>query len=275
MKTLRNKRVMVTGGSRGLGLAIARRLASDGAELLLVGRDSGALEQACKELEMHGARCSGYVHDVRNHAGAPALRERTHREHGPVEILVNSAGVVFGGAFLEVPIEQHLETQRVNVEGTMSITRTFLPDLIAAPEGHVVNLASAAGLIGLPWGASYAASKWAVIGFSESLRLELAQLGHRHVGVTSVCASYADTGMFAGVRPPRLTSLLSPERLAEKVRRAVLRRRVVVREPWLVKLTPALLATLPRPVTDGLSRLLGVSTGMRTWTGHGGDGPEG
>ncbi len=269
MKTLRGKRVLITGGARGLGLAMARRFASDGAEILLAGRDAGRLEQAWKELEARGARCSAHVVDVTQHASTLEARARIHQQGGPVDVLVNSAGVVFGGAFLDVPLEQHLRTHEVNVDGLVGVTHAFLPDLIAAEEGHLVNMASAAGLIGLPWGSSYAASKWAVIGFSESLRLELAQLGHHHVGVTTVCASYASTGMFAGVRPPRLTSLLSSEGLAEKVHRAVLRRRSFVREPWLVKLTPFLMGTFPRPVTDALSRLLGVTTGMKTWTGRG------
>jgi len=268
MRTLRDRRVLVTGGTRGIGLAIARRFAQDGAEIVLTGRDPAALEQAWKGLEARGVRGTTCRLDVTDDASLAAARERIHREAGRIDVLVNNAGVVQGGPFLEVPLEAHRRTLEVNVQGLVAVTHTFLPDLVASDDAHLVNLSSAAGLIGLPQGASYAASKWAVLGLSESLRLELAQLGHRHVGVTAVCASFVDTGMFEGVRPPLLTRLLTPEALAEKVRRAVLRRRPFVREPWLVKVTPLLKGTLPTRVTDFFSDLLRVNQSMETWRGR-------
>ena len=269
MKTLRDKRVLVIGGSRGLGLAIAERFAADGAELVLAGRDAVALENAMKSLESRGARCRVQTLDVTDPASLTAARERIHADAGRIDVLVNSAGVVHGGAFLDVPLEHHRATYDVNVQGLVAATHTFLPDLLEAEEGHVVNMASAAGLIGLPWGAVYASSKWAVIGLSHSLRMELAQLGQGHVGVTAVCASFADTGMFEGVRPPHLTRMLRPDKLAGKVHRAVLAGRPYVREPWLVKFTPLLMAALPTALSDRVSGLFGVTTGMKSWRGHG------
>ena len=268
MKTLRGRRVLITGGSRGIGFALARRLVGEGAEVVLAGRSAGALEEAWKALEARGARCHVCPLDVTDAASLTRARDRIHAEIGPIEVLVNNAGVVFGGALLDVPLEQHRRTHEVNVLGLVATTHTFLPDLLAAEEGHLVNMASAAGLIGLPWGATYAASKWAVIGFSESIRLELAELGHGHVGVTMVCASYVSSGMFDGVRPPRLTRMLTPDALARKVHGAVLRRRPLVRTPWLVGLTPLLKGVLPTRASDGLAGLFGVTTGMRTWSGR-------
>ena len=92
-----------------------------------------------------------------------------HRDGGPIDVLVNNAGLVFGGAFLDVPLERHLTTYRVNTLGLVAMTHAFLPDLMAGRDGHVVNVASASGFIGLPFGATYASSKWAVLGFSELL----------------------------------------------------------------------------------------------------------
>jgi short-subunit dehydrogenase len=150
----------------------------------------------------------------------------------------------------------------------MTMTHAFLPDLIAAPRGHLVNLASASGFIGLPNGATYASSKWAVIGFSESIRLELRSQGHKNVDVTTVCPTYVDTGMFEGARPPRTTRVLTPDLLAAKIVEAVEQRKVWVLEPWIVKITPMLKSCLPTPVSDFLSDALGASSSMDNWRGH-------
>ena len=94
--------------------------------------------------------------------------------------------------------------------------------------------------------------------------------GHRHVGVTVVCPSYVDTGMFDGTRPPRATRMLTPERVADLTVRAVLRIRPRVLTPWLVKILPAVRALLPPGLFDRVSRLFGVDSGMLTWRGRGG-----
>ena len=138
-------------------------------------------------------------------------------EIGPIDVLVNNAGVVFGGTFLEVPLDRHLATVAVNLSGVLAMTHAFLPDLIARPAGHIVNIASAAAVIALPMATSYAASKCAVLGFSDSLREELRELGHRHVGITAVCPGYIATGLFDGAKPARLTRWLTPEEVAAAV----------------------------------------------------------
>ena len=135
---------------------------------------------------------------------------------GPITSLINNAGVVFGGEFEQVELDQHLNTFRVNSEGLMATTHAFLDDLIQAKEAYLVNIASASAFIGLPYGSTYAASKWAVVGFSESLRLELAVRKIRHVHVTSVCPSYISTGMFDGVKTPLFSPMLTPKKVVEK-----------------------------------------------------------
>ena len=107
-----------------------------------------------------------------------------------------------------------------------------------------------------------------MIGFSESIRLELELQGLRHVRVTTVCPSYVDTGMFDGVRPPTTTRMLTPERLAELTIRAVRRNRLFVLAPWLVKITPPLRGILPRRLFDRISSLLGADRGMLHWKGR-------
>lgn len=269
MREISGKRVLITGGAGGLGHAMARRFADEGAELVLTDVEAATLEDMVADFVRRGVACRGYVVDVTDPPAIVALRERLHQEAGPVQVLINNAGIVHGGAFLDVPIEKHLRTYRVNVEGAVAMAHAFLPDLIASEEGHLVNVASASGFIGLPFGSTYASSKWAVIGLGESLRLELKKLHHRHVGVTSVCPSYVDTGMFAGVRPPRLTRFLTPDAVAEQVLQAVLHNRPFVLEPWVVKMTPFLVHTLPQPVADLVSDAFGATTGMKSWRGRG------
>ena len=268
MRHLTGKRVLITGGAAGIGRKLAERFAASGAELLIADIHEAAARETAAALEASGHRARPYALDVTDTSGIAAVRDRIHGDGGPIDVLVNNAGVVFGGAFLDVPLEKHLATYRVNIDGLTAMTHAFLPDLIARPDGHLVNVASASGFIGLPHGSTYAASKWAVIGFSESIRLELAVHGVRHVHTTVVCPSYVATGLFDGARAVKTTRILDAERLADMVVRAVLRNRRYVLTPWIVKVTPFLRGVLPVPVFDTAAAALGVTTGMLQWRGH-------
>ncbi len=269
MRELRDKRALITGAATGIGRALAERLVPEGAELVLVDLNETALKDAVDEIHALGAKASGYGLDVTDTDAIFTLRDRVHAEVGPIDLLVNNAGVVFGGPFLDVPFEKHVRTYRVNVEGVVAMTYAFLPDLVAQPHGHVVNIASAAGLIGLPWGSTYASSKWAVIGFSESLRLELDMTQHDSVKVTTVCPSYVSTGLFEGAKPPTTTSMLSPEALAQQIVEAIKHDEIYLLTPWLVKLTPMLKGILPTRLFDAIGWALGATSGMSQWRGRG------
>ncbi len=262
------KRVLITGAARGLGRAIAERFIAEGAEVVLTDLDADAVEATREELAAAGARCRAYPLDVTDNDAILSVRDTLHRDAGAVDIVVNNAGVVFGGPFLDVPIEKHSLTYRVNVEGIVAVTHAFLPDIIASPRGHLVFIASASGYVGLPGGSTYASSKWAAIGFAESIRAELKHLGHKNAGVTTVCPTYIDTGMFEGVSPPKTTGMLDAKTIAGKIVDAVKKRKVWVREPWIVKITPFLKHGLPTPLSDFLSDAFGASSSMDRWQGH-------
>ncbi len=268
MSSIRMKRVLITGAAHGIGRAIAQRFADGGAEVVLADLNAEGVEAARDEIAGGGARARGYALDVTDPKAIHAVRDQIHRETGLIDILVNNAGVVFGGPFLDVPLEKHQLTYRVNVEGVVTMTHAFLSDLIASPRGHLVNIASASGFVGLPNGATYASSKWAVIGFTESIRAELKHLGHKNVDVTSVCPTYVATGMFEGVETPKTTQMLSPEEIAAKVVEAVEKRKVWVLEPWIVKITPFLKNCLPTSLSDLLSEAFGANRSMDSWRGH-------
>ncbi len=265
MSRLNMKRVLITGAARGLGKEIARAFAGEGAEVVLTDLDAESVEATREELESAGARCRAYPLDVTDREAILEVRDALHRDAGAIDILVNNAGVVFGGPFLDVPLDKHQLTYRVNVEGVVAVTHAFMPDVVASPRGHLVFIASASGYVGLPGGSTYASSKWAAIGFAESIRAELKHLGHRQAGVTTVCPTYIDTGMFEGVAPPKTTGMLDAAALAGKVVEAVKRRRVWVREPWIVKITPFLKHGLPTPVSDFLSDAFGATSSMDHW----------
>ena len=268
MSRLHMKRVLLTGAARGIGKTMARHFADRGAEIVLTDIQEDLLEATRAELADSGVRCRAYPLDVTDEDAILATRDAIHRDLGKIDILVNNAGVVFGGPFLDVPMTKHRTTYRVNVEGVVAMTHAFLPDVLASAGGHLVFIASASGFVGLPNGSTYASSKWAVIGFAESIRAELKHLGQHNAHVTTVCPTYIDTGMFDGVEPPKTTKLLDPDMVADKVVEAVEQRRVWVREPWIVKITPFLKHGLPTPVSDFLSDAFGANSSMDQWSGR-------
>jgi len=269
VRTLSGRRVLVTGAGSGIGRALALRFAREGAEIVAADLREAAAAETASTIRATGGRAAGYSVDVTDPAAVAAFRHRLMADAGPIDVLVNNAGVVHGGAFLDVPLADHLATYRVNTEGVVIMTHAFLSDLMIRPESHLVQIASASAFVGLPFGATYASSKWSVVGFSESIRMELGQQGHRHVGVTAVCPSYVQTGMFDGARAPRFTPILTADRVADLTVRAVLGNRAFVLTPWLVKLTPMLNAALPRWLFDRLSGMFGVTTSMTSWHGRG------
>jgi short-subunit dehydrogenase len=268
MKSYRGKRIVVTGSAGGIGRKLAMRFAREGATVILTDVKEAELHDAEAEIHAAGGAVRAYALDVTRDDAVVAVRDRIHAEVGTIDVLVNNAGVVFGGRFLDVPMARHRLTYGVNAIGLVAMTHAFLPDLTHAPEAQLVNVASASGLIGLPDGATYASSKWAVIGFSESIRLELEQAGHGHVKVTTICPSYIGTGMFEGVKAPLLTPMLTPEALVEKMFQAIAEEELFLLEPAMVKTLPVLKGLLPQRAFDWVAEKFGVSTSMRAWKGH-------
>jgi len=277
MTALSGKRVLITGAAQGIGRATALALVRRGCNVVLTDLREDLLEAAAHDLRaaagngtgQRAASVTAYPLDVTDEAAILNLRDEIHRTHGPVDILVNNAGLVFGGSFLDVPLARHRTTYEVNTLGPVAMTHAFLPDLIARPAGHLVNIASACAYIGLPYGTTYASSKWAVLGFSDGIRLELEELGHRHVRVTTVCPSYVSTGLFAGATTIKQTAFLEAGALAEQIVRAVERDKIYLMAPRLAYITPVMRGVLPTWLFDWVGRWFGVTTSMRHWRGRG------
>jgi len=268
MMNLKSRRVLITGAGHGLGLATARAFAKQGAFVIITDREPECVTEAVCDLQMQALPCAGYVMDVTDAADVRYVRDQIHADHGLIHVLVNNAGIVTGGQFLDVPLEKHMVTYDVNTHGPVIVTHLFLQDLLDSDEGHVVNIASASALIALPNAATYASSKWAVLGFTDSLREELELTGRGHVGVSAICPSYINTGMFEGAKAPLLTPILTPENLASKIVRCVYKNRAHLLTPGLVRLIPLGKATWPRVIFRRLLQFLGVYQGMEDWKGH-------
>lgn len=268
MKNLQGKRALITGAGHGLGRELAKVFAAAGVEIIATDCRAETAGETAQIVRSAGGKAAGYAMDVTDREAVRQVRERIAAEYGPLDLVINNAAIVNGGPFLDVPIEGHLATMQVNAHGPMIVTHAFLPDLIARPEAHLVNIASAAGMIALPYASSYATSKWAVIGFSETIAEELRLQGHTHVRVSIICPSYFQTGQCDGAKPPLFSQMMTPEHVANSVLRAVRRNEELVLLPWLVTLTPFWRGILPRSWFRWFSKSSGVTTSMQGWYGH-------
>ncbi|UOE43191.1 SDR family NAD(P)-dependent oxidoreductase [Agromyces larvae] len=276
-RTVRGATLLITGGGAGMGRMYAERAVAEGAaSVILWDRDAGALARTADEL---GARSRGrtrvhtYVVDVGDLGAIAKHAQKVRKEVGNPDIVVNNAGIVRGNRyFWETDSGEDIRpTMLVNALAPMYVAREFLPGMIADParEARIVNIASAAGTLGNPRMATYAASKAAVIGWSDSLRIELEQAGHRHVKVLTVTPSYISTGMFAGATGPLLAPVLEPDYVIDRVWRSMLAGDPLLELPSSVRLSRVLRAVLPtrvfdRVVGDGF----GVYRSMQGFTGR-------
>ncbi|MAL18242.1 MAG: short-chain dehydrogenase [Balneola sp.] len=269
MSSFNNKIVLITGGASGIGLLMGRKSLERGAQKLVIWDvNEDKMLEAAKRLSKEGNTVVTDLVDVSNAEEVQAAAERVLQEHGTVDILFNNAGIVVGEKFENHTMDHIKKTMSVNSLGLMYVARAFLPAMIESGYGYIINIASAAGLTPNPGMTVYAASKWAAVGWSESLNLEL-QKNEQPVKVLTVMPSYINTGMFAGVTAPLLMPLLDPEDISTKILDAVERGKARLREPFMVKLTPFLKGILPAKAYDFIAdKVFGVYDSMNTFIGR-------
>jgi short-subunit dehydrogenase len=215
---LRDANVVVTGASSGIGEATAIAFARRGARVVLIARRKDRLDDLADRIERAGGRAIAWTCDVTDLARVQKLpglvKELTG---GPVDVLVNNAGIAGGGSFAELGHDRIDEVVRVNLLAVMHVTRVFLPGMLSRGNGHVVNVASLAGRFAAPGAAVYTATKHGVVAFSESLDVTTRRRG---VLVTAVNPGFVPTeGFPASGRPGLLT--LTPERVADAIVKVV------------------------------------------------------
>jgi short-subunit dehydrogenase len=239
MREIRGKTVLITGAASGIGRAIALRLADEGATLFLVDIDEKGLADVAAESRTRGVevitrRCN--VAEPREISATVA--EALSRWNG-VDILVNNAGITYYGKTERMAADHWDKLMRVNLLSHIQFTRELLPSLLARREAHILNVCSVLGLVGMPKVAAYCASKFAMVGFSESLRNEL---GRQGLGVTALCPGFVRTNLFTNApleakveehKLPPTAICTTPDRVANAAVKAIYRnRRLVVMEPF-------------------------------------------
>lgn len=201
MTNLHNKTALVTGGGRGIGRAIAMALAREGANIVVAARTTTELNAVADEVRAIGRRSIGITADVSVEGDVYQLVEKSVEYFGTVDILINNAGIGAFSKVAELATTDFDSVWATNMRGAFLCTKALLPHMIRRQEGDILNIASLAGRNAFVGGAAYCASKWALIGFSRCLMLEVRE---HNIRVITICPGSVETG-FAGAseRPHR------------------------------------------------------------------------
>ncbi len=226
---IKGTNVLITGGASGIGRIMGRICLEKGASNLIVWDINQAnIDKTEAELSdvkpaeagVSKGQVHSYIVNVSDPQAIKSAYEKVKSEVGEVDILVNCAGIVRGNNTFDKQTVQDIDlTMDINANAPMYVALAVLPDMLRRDRGHICNIASAAGMLGVPKLSVYCASKWAVIGWTESMRVELKQ-ARSQVRVTSVAPYFINTGMFDGVNS-KVFPILDPENTAAKIIRAV------------------------------------------------------
>lgn len=268
MIELANNTVLITGGARGIGFALAKMCAADRARVLLVDASEEHLARAVAELREGGADVHGYLHDITDRSACYALQRRIADEIGPVHVLINNAGVVHKGDFLDAADDAWSRTVEVNFKGLMWMMRAFMPAMVARGEGQVVNVASILGITPAGGAAVYCATKSALIGLTEAVRFELSERGCTGVKITLACPGFTDTGMFHGVKTPPFFRPVTTQATALAIYRALRKRARLLIYPFRFRFLSQIYALTPHWLWRIVTRLFGVHRAMDTHAAH-------
>jgi len=264
----KNKKILITGAASGIGRRLAEKISNrTSVTLILWDRNPETLFEV-KEGIKPGS--SVYTTDV-DITDIELLKSESRQliEQGLLpDIIINCAGIVVGKFFHEHPFVAIERTIQINTTGSMWVVRAFLNEMMERGSGYIVNIASASGYIGNPRMSVYAGSKWAIIGWSDSLRLEMERLG-TGIHVTTVIPSYVKTGMFKGVKAPLLVPLLETDQIADLIIKGIEKKRHKIEAPFMVRFVPFLRAILPAGAFDWVAgNLLGVYRSMDSFEGR-------
>jgi len=256
MKPLKDKVVLITGASRGIGVDIAKVFAAQGAKLALAARSGSELEKVRDALTSTGATAIAVPADVSDLASLRALIKETEASLGPIDVLINNAGIEEVCDFETMDLEYMEQMLSVNVLGVIWLTRLVVPSMIQRGTGHVCNIASLAGVTPVPHNTVYSTTKHAVVGFSRSLRMELADNG---VEVSVVCPGFVEgAGMFTrwGRPAPKVAPSVTSQQVADAVLNAVTKNKgKVIVTKGLAKISDVTFAAMPETAGKIMRRM--------------------
>jgi NADP-dependent 3-hydroxy acid dehydrogenase YdfG len=251
-RILAGQTAAITGAARGIGKATAQSLLRQGMKVAIGDVDFAAAQQTASEL---GASTVALPLDVTDRASFSAFFDRAEEQLGPVDVLVNNAGIMQIGRFID---EDDLTTRRmvdINIHGVILGTKLALERMVPRDRGHIVNISSQAGKYGSPGGATYSATKHAVVGLTEAVRGELHLMG-AHIDVSYVMPFIVNTELGSGLGEARGMKSLQPTDVAEAIVEALQHGIVDVWVPKSAKRTNALGVLLPRKLSEGMARAM-------------------
>lgn len=263
-----NANVLITGGASGIGKIMGRMALEKGARTFIIWDiNITAIENVRKELAPFG-KVKGYVVDVSDNEIVSIAYQKTVADCGDIDIVINCAGIITSNkTFDQMNSDEIFRTMNINTIAPMLVARAALPDMLKRNRGHICTIASAGGMLSNPKMSVYAASKWGVIGWSDSVRIEL-QDSRSDVRITTVAPYYINTGMFDGVKS-RIIPILKPEYVARRVIKGIERNKTFCGIPFGFHFIRFWQAILPTRVFDWLfGELFGIYHTMDGFTGR-------
>jgi short-subunit dehydrogenase len=234
MTKLKNKTILITGGASGIGKIMSRLSLERKAKVIIWDINTENIGNTLKELSPLGNIFANVV-DISNLQEIETTAQKLKKEHGNIDVLINNAGIVVGKYFHEHNATEIEKTFSINTSAPMHICNQFLSEMMAENAGHICNIASSASLVSNPKMSVYAASKWAVFAWSDSLRLEMKQL-QKDIKVTTILPYYINTGMFDGVQSR--IPILDPEAAALTIIKAIEKNKKIISIPgWIYRFT--------------------------------------
>ncbi|XP_015928543.1 short-chain dehydrogenase/reductase family 16C member 6 [Parasteatoda tepidariorum] len=267
MKDVTDELVLITGSGSGIGRLTAIKFAEKGANLVLWDINENGIEETAKLVREKGTKAFTYTVDVTNREAVYKTASKVKEDAGVVTILINNAGIVQGKPILELDDKQVEKTMNVNALSHVWMIKSFLPDMLQNDHGHIVSIASLAGLGGVPRLADYCASKFAAVGLMDSLEVELHAMGRKNIKLTTICPFFINTGMFNGINS-KLFSILEPEYVAEEILTSILCEKGTVIIPRSFYVLIAMKTMMPNRSLLALHDAFGGSESMDLFTGR-------
>jgi len=268
-KNVTGEHVFMTGGGNGIGKLMSKILAKQGAKITVTDINLEWAQKTVDEITKAGGEATAVKCDVSSIEEVSKAAQAARDAFGDVTMLINNAGIVTGKKILEVSNEMATKTIMINTVAHIYTTKEFLPDMIKKNHGHIVTVASSAGVCGNPGMVDYCASKFGAVGFDESLRLEIQKMG-KNIDTTCINPYFINTGMFDGVKTfnDMILPILDQDWAAQRFVNAIRQKEPVVFVPFMSNTVYLTRALLPTFFLQKYFSILGLSSTMDNFKGR-------